>query len=62
MLVLSRKAGEQIVIGENINITVVKINGQRVRLGIEAPKEVLINRQERQVAEAPQPVPEVPES
>jgi carbon storage regulator len=46
MLVLSRKAGERIVIGGNICITVVGINGNRVRLGIEAPREVPVNRQE----------------
>jgi carbon storage regulator len=48
MLVLSRKAGEQIVIGDNIRVTVVKVHGGRVRLGIEAPKDVSINRQERE--------------
>lgn len=48
MLVLSRKAGEQIVIGERIRVTVVQVQGGRVRLGIDAPKEVSINRRERE--------------
>ncbi len=51
MLVLSRKAGEQIIIGDNISITVVKVNGRRVRIGITAPKDMPINRQERETAE-----------
>jgi len=50
MLVLSRKRDEQIVIGENIAITVVEIRGDKVRLGIEAPRDIPVNR--REVAEA----------
>jgi len=46
MLVLSRKLGEQIVIADNIVITVVEIRGDKVRLGIEAPKEVPVHRKE----------------
>lgn len=46
MLVLSRKRNEQIVIGENIVITVTEIRGDKVRLGIEAPKEVPVHRRE----------------
>lgn len=46
MLVLSRKEGEQIVIGENIVITVVDIDRGKIRLGIEAPKDVPIYRKE----------------
>ena len=46
MLVLSRKLGEEIVIGTNIRITVVAIKGGNVRLGIAAPKEVVVDRQE----------------
>ena len=46
MLVLSRKLGEKIVIGNGITITVVKIKGNQVRLGIDAPDQVPILRAE----------------
>ncbi len=46
MLVLSRKTNESIVIGENIVVTVVEIRGDRVRLGIEAPRAVSVYRRE----------------
>lgn len=46
MLVLSRKLGEKIVIGERVVLTVVKVDRNQVRLGIEAPPEVLVYREE----------------
>ena len=46
MLVLSRKKDEKIVIGDSISIMVVEIRGDKVRLGIEAPREVTVHRQE----------------
>jgi carbon storage regulator len=46
MLVLSRKVGESIVIGGNIVVTVVRAEGEIVRLGIVAPSEVAVHRQE----------------
>jgi carbon storage regulator len=46
MLVLSRKKNESIVINNDITITVVEIRGDKVRLGIVAPKEVEVHRQE----------------
>jgi carbon storage regulator len=46
MLVLSRKKEEAIVIADNITIYVVEIRGDKVRLGIEAPKEVPVHRKE----------------
>ncbi len=46
MLVLSRQAGEQIMIGDNIIITIVKIHPYRVRLGITAPEDIPVHRQE----------------
>ncbi|MFK7779506.1 MAG: carbon storage regulator CsrA [Gimesia sp.] len=46
MLVLSRKKNEKIVIDENIIITIVEVRGDKVRLGIEAPREVPIHRSE----------------
>ena len=46
MLILSRKLDESIVIGDNIVITIVDIRGDKVRLGIDAPKEVPVHRSE----------------
>ena len=46
MLVLSRRENESIVIDGNIKITVVRVNGNKIRLGIEAPKEVGVWRSE----------------
>ncbi|MCA9089559.1 MAG: carbon storage regulator CsrA [Planctomycetaceae bacterium] len=46
MLVLSRKKNESIVIDDRIVITVVEVRGDKVRLGIEAPRDVSIHRQE----------------
>ena len=46
MLVLSRKRDEKIVIGENIVVMIVDIRGDKVRLGIDAPKEVPVHREE----------------
>ncbi|HEX8199429.1 MAG TPA: carbon storage regulator CsrA [Isosphaeraceae bacterium] len=46
MLVLSRKLGEKIVIGNNIVVTVVKIDRNQIRIGIEAPQDVPVFREE----------------
>lgn len=46
MLVLSRKKNESIVINDNITIVIVEIRGDKVRLGIEAPKDVPVHRKE----------------
>lgn len=46
MLVLSRKLGEEIVIGGNVRVRVVAVNGNQVRLGFTAPADVLIRREE----------------
>lgn len=46
MLVLSRKPGERIVIGDGIEVMVLEVRGDRVRLGFTAPKDVAIHRQE----------------
>jgi carbon storage regulator len=46
MLVLSRKEGERLVIGEDIVITLVRIDGNRIRIGVQAPPEIGIKREE----------------
>jgi len=46
MLVLSRKNNESINVGDNIKLVVVEIKGDRVRLGIEAPKDIPVHREE----------------
>ena len=46
MLVLSRQRDESIIIGDNIVVTIVDIRGDKVRLGIEAPTEIPVHRQE----------------
>ena len=48
MLVLSRKVGERILIGDHVTVTVVRITGGGVRLGIEAPPEMAVIREELQ--------------
>lgn len=46
MLVLSRKAGEQILIGDDIVVTVLEVRGEGIKVGIDAPRGVRIQRQE----------------
>ena len=46
MLVLTRKKEQSLVIGENVRITVLKVQGNQVRIGIEAPREVRVLRSE----------------
>jgi carbon storage regulator len=46
MLVLSRRLGETLIIGDDIKITVLGISGTQVRLGIAAPKDVSVHREE----------------
>lgn len=52
MLVLTRKLGEQIRIGDSIVVTVTRVHGNRVGIGIEAPAEVPIERSERRLSAA----------
>lgn len=54
MLVLSRKVGERILIGDQIAVTVVRIQGNVVRLGIEAPSDLVVVREELAGQMAPQ--------
>ncbi len=46
MLILTRKSGESIIIGDDIKITVVNIEGSQVRLGVDAPRDITVHRQE----------------
>jgi carbon storage regulator len=46
MLVLSRKLGEQIVIGDNVTVTVLEVRGSRVKLGLAGPADIPIHREE----------------
>lgn len=46
MLVLTRRIGEEIVIGEDIRVMVVAMNGEKVRIGIAAPRDVTVDRKE----------------
>lgn len=46
MLVLTRKSGEGIVIGDEIQVKVLAIDGERVKLGIEAPRDLSVHREE----------------
>ena len=58
MLVLTRRLGESIVIADEIRVTVVSVRGDRIRLGIEAPRSVCIERHEvhdRRMAEVSLP-------
>ena len=52
MLVLSRKESERIRLGNNIIVTVVRVSGDRVRIGIEAPPDVIVLRDELQPRKA----------
>ncbi len=46
MLILTRRIGETVVIGDDVNITVLGVKGNQVRLGVNAPKDVSVHREE----------------
>ncbi|MFS0827629.1 carbon storage regulator CsrA [Pseudomonas phoenicis] len=46
MLILTRKAGETIVINDNIRVTVLQVKGNQIRIGVEAPADVAVHRSE----------------
>ncbi len=53
MLILTRRSGEAVIVGDNVRIAVLDIRGNQVRLGVEAPREVSVHREEvyRRIAE-----------
>lgn len=46
MLILTRKIGESLLIGDDVEITVLSIRGSQVKLGVKAPKEISVHREE----------------
>jgi len=46
MLILTRRVGETVVIGDNVTVTVLGVKGNQVRLGVNAPREVAVHREE----------------
>ena len=66
MLILTRRVGETVVIGDNVTVTVLGVKGNQVRLGVNAPREVAVHREEiferikrEQAAEDKSPRPHV---
>jgi carbon storage regulator len=46
MLILTRRQAETLMIGDNVTVTVLEIKGGRVRLGVNAPRDIVVNREE----------------
>lgn len=46
MLILTRRAGETVCIGDDVEVTVMAVNGQQIRIGIKAPKHITVDREE----------------
>jgi carbon storage regulator len=58
MLILTRRMGETVIIGENVSVTIVGVNGGQIRVGINAPKDVTVHREEiyERIRHEPPPV------
>lgn len=63
MLVVSRRAGESVVIGDNVTVSVLEVRGDVVRIGIDAPRSIAVHRQEllAQLAQSNQEAASPPE-
>jgi carbon storage regulator len=46
VLVLTRRVGEKLVIGENVTVTILGVKGNQIRIGIDAPRDIQVNREE----------------
>jgi carbon storage regulator len=55
MLIITRKQGESITIGENIKVTILDVKGKYVRVGVEAPRDVAVHRQKTSTVEKDNP-------
>lgn len=59
MLILTRRIGESVIIGEDVEVSVLSVKGSQVRIGIKAPKGVAVHRQEILNRGGPAPTPAI---